>query len=194
MVDLNNELYFAKNLKFSELDWNDKNALIDAFKKRVETFYLEPAEKLNEIEDAFYAFAEGVLCVSTIDLLACVTISCNRNDGRFEKWVETNIIEFRNPNPDKPGEKLAHRFYDEFRNGLVHEGRIKNCGQFSYKFKELCTMMKGAMLVNPNSLLETINKSFCAYISKVETEPLEFQKLESYVKRFQKEIDYANQK
>ena len=171
------------------MKWDDKKSLIDAFKHRVETFYLEPAKKLIETGDPFYAFAVGVLCVSTIDFLACVCITCNRGTVgiRFERWVCNNISEF-----DKT---QAHRFYLYFRNGLVHEGRIKNCEQFSFgNTCELFKTMKGAMIVNPRLLLEAINNSFNTYINKVEKEPLEFQKLEAYLKKFKKEIEYANQK
>jgi hypothetical protein len=187
MVDLNNELYFSKNLRFSEVNWNDKKSVTDAFKNRVETFYLEPAKKLIETGDPFYAFAVGVLCVSTIDFLACVSINPRAVGERFKQWVRDNISEF-----DKT---LADRFYLEFRNGLVHEGRIKNCGQFSFDTdNELFKTMKGAMIVNPSLLLEAITNSFNIYINKVEKEPLEFQKLEAYLKNFKKEINYANQK
>ncbi len=60
-------LYFSPKYKFSDLKWDDKKTLIEAFKDRVRGFYLEPARQLN---DAKKGFATGVLCVTTIDFLA----------------------------------------------------------------------------------------------------------------------------
>jgi hypothetical protein len=40
---------------------------------------------------------------------------------RIKYWLASEISEF--------DQKLAELFYDHFRNGLVHEGHIKNGGQ-----------------------------------------------------------------
>ena len=194
MVDLKGELQFSPNHTFKEIDIalknKDKLALIDAFKDRISGFYLNPAKELNKND--FNAFAMGILCVSTIDCLACI-INCKPQVGkRFEEWVRKNLTEFDKPNPDNKSKTLAYRFYDEFRCGLVHEGRIKNSGQFSYKYNELVCMLKGVMLVNPDIMLKKINDSFEIYISKVKTEDTEFEKLNDYLENFDKEIEYAN--
>ncbi|MCX9009527.1 MAG: hypothetical protein OIN66_00255 [Candidatus Methanoperedens sp.] len=134
MSNVDEQLLFTPGLKYSEIKWDNDDALIEAFKDRVKGFYLDPAKCLNDSEK--YAFATGVLCVSTIDLLACITISCNsRTVGmRFKQWLKEHITAFDNSDPNS--DILADKFYDEFRNGLVHEGRIKNVGQFSYDKKE----------------------------------------------------------
>ncbi len=87
---------------------------------------------------------------------------------------------------------FANRFYIEFRNGLVHEGRIKNGAQFSYKYIKLVEMLKGAMVVNPDILLKKISKSFEDYIGRVEKDDIEFKKLTDYLENFDKELEYAN--
>lgn len=147
MSTVDEELLFAPGLKYSEIKWDDDDALIEAFKDRVKGFYLDPAKNLNASEK--YAFATGVLCVSTIDLLACLTISCNSGTVgmRFKQWIKDHITAFDNSDPNS--EILADKFYDEFRNGLVHEGRIKNVGQFSYdNKKELIHILKEMYLFN----------------------------------------------
>ena len=113
-------LYFSKKYKFSDLKWDNKEILINAFKDRVKEFYIEPAKKLN---DAEYGFGAGVLCVTTIDFLARIKTGLLNGVGkRFENWLRDNIKEFAIQDPASQSQTLASRFYNEFRNGLVHEG------------------------------------------------------------------------
>lgn len=190
------ELHFSPKYTFwkieDALNKNDKGFLIKAFKDRLEGFYLEPAKKLNCLNKDDYAFAVGVLCVSTIDCLACITINPHDVGMRFKGWVKDNLPDFGKCDPSN--KIFACRFYDEFRNGLVHEGRIKNGGQFSNKSEKLVEILKGAMLVNPDILLKKINDSFEIYISKVEKDNTnsEFGKLKDYLESFDKELKYAN--
>jgi hypothetical protein len=41
-------LYFSPNYKFNQIDWDNKEDLINAFKNRVDVFYLNPADDLNK--------------------------------------------------------------------------------------------------------------------------------------------------
>jgi len=157
-------LYFSPRYKFSQIDPNNKELLIEAFRDRVGGFYLKPARILNEKECAFGA---GVLCATAIDFLARIAINSEKVGERIEKWLTENIQEF--------DETLAHRFYKEFRNGLVHEGRIKNCGQFSYDFEEMIHLENGIMIVNPKLLLEKISDSFGSYTTKILADDSAFQ-------------------
>ena len=165
--------------------------MIDAFKDRVRGFYLEPAGKLN---DAKNGFAAGVLCITTIDFLARIETGLLNGVGeRFEKWLKDNIKEFDIQDPDRPSQTLAHRFYDEFRNGLVHEGRIKNAGQFSYEFDELVKVIDSVMIVNPEKLLEAIKKSFNRYMEVVEKEKFAFQAFKcALIRDFRRDVEYAS--
>ena len=180
-------LYFSPKYKFRDLNWDNKEDLINAFRDRVKGFYLDPAKELNKKK---YGFAAGVLCVATIDFLARFeTGLLNDVRNRFEEWLKKHIEEFKD-------EDLAYRFYNEFRNGLIHEGRIKNGGQFSYEFDELVTggdSENSPMIVNPGKLLEAIEKSFNNYIKTVEKDECAFALLKCALKRdFQKDIQYAS--
>jgi hypothetical protein len=161
-VRIRDILYFSPKYKFIDLKWDDKDNLLKAFQDRVEGFYIEPTRKLNEEKKAF---AAGVLCVATIDSLARIETGLDKVGDRFEYWVKNNIEQFNRPNPDKPSQTLAYRFYDEFRNGLVHEGRIKNAGQFSHDRNELVNTVEvngaeSVMIVNPDCLLNAVATSF----------------------------------
>ena len=174
-------LYFSPKYKFLDLKW-DKKTLIKAFRDRVEGFYLNPAKLLNEGK---HAFGAGVLCVTTIDFLARITINSEKVGQRIKGWLTKNI-------PGDFNETLAQRFYEEFRNGLVHEGRIKNCGQFSYDFSELVHQENGIIIVNSNLLLEKINDSFESYMTKVRTDNFTFQLFKCALMRdFQEDVKCA---
>jgi len=184
-------LYFSPKYKFSDLRWDDKKGLIDAFKDRVKGFYLEPAQKLNEDKNGF---ARGVLCVTTIDFLARIaTIGTDKVKERIVEWLKVNIEKFREVDPNTPGQTLADRLYHEFRNGLVHEGRIKNAGQFSYDSQELVEVREGIMIVNPGRLLDAINNSFERYTDEIERKEFAFHQFRCALMRdFQKDVEYAN--
>lgn len=166
-------LYFSPNVKFTELEWNNRELLIRAFIDRVEGFYLKPTEKLDELKKGF---ATGVLCVTAIDFLARISTAIKEPGKRIVQWLNDNIEQFRKADTENQENTLAYRFYKDFRNGLVHEGRIKRAGQFSYDFpNELLRVVKGIIIVNPHLLLEAINRSFRKYMDKVEREGDAFQ-------------------
>lgn len=78
------------------------------------------------------AFAAGVLCMTTIDLLANMKYADLTNKRRYVKWLHSEIPVFNDVEPGFPNQTLGELFYKDFRCGLVHEGRITRLGQFSY--------------------------------------------------------------
>jgi len=110
------------------------------------------------------------LCVTTIDFLARITIRADNVGERIERWLRKCITEFNQMDSNNRSRTRARRFYEEFRNGLVHEGRIKNCGQFSNNFSELIHMEDKIMVINSVLLLEAIKTSFETYMDNVEND------------------------
>jgi hypothetical protein len=105
-------------------------------------FYVEPAEACA---DRGQAFASGVMLVSCIDALARVQFSDPKVGDRIKRFAREQLKSF-------PTEALATRFYDDFRNGLVHEARIKEGGQFSLEIGGTVEELSGVMLINPARL------------------------------------------
>ncbi|MFW6121934.1 MAG: hypothetical protein ACOC80_13710 [Petrotogales bacterium] len=183
-------LYFSPKYKFVDLKWDNKEVLIDAFQDRTSEFYLKPAEVLN---NGKHAFAAGIMCVTTIDFLAKIENNLDKVRERFENWLKSNIKQFDKPDPDNTSQTLARRFYEEFRNGLVHEGRIKNAGQFSYDYQELVKVKHPVIIVNPEHLLTAIDSSFKEYVDKVEKKEFTFQAFRcALIRDFQKDVEIAN--
>ena len=113
-IKINEILYFSPKCKYIDLKWDEKDKLIQAFKDRVEGFYIQPAEQLNIDKKGF---ATGVL-LTIIDFLAKIFYQ-ERN--KMKKWLKDNITEFKKVDPNFSGIRtLSDRFYEEFRDGLIH--------------------------------------------------------------------------
>jgi hypothetical protein len=144
-------LYFAPKIKFSELDLSGIR-LPEQYQSRIEGFYLNPARELAKSE---YAFASGLLVVCAIDALA--KIQNGRVGNRFQKWVAEELKSFKD-------NEIAKRFYDDFRNGLVHEARIKNGGEFSLEQNTTVQVKCSIMKINPFRLCEEVNTALSRFI------------------------------
>jgi len=188
VVNIKNELYFSPNYKFSDLNLENRNNLISAFQDRVEGYYLKPTKCLNRLRAAF---ATGVMCVITIDFLSRIETGINKVGKRFRFWVESNLREFEKFNQDISLHLFATRLYEEFRNGLVHEGRIKEASQFDYLIDELVIIDGPIMVINPNFLLKEIVRSFKKYINKLKTDAEIFEKFRENLKEdFQEDWEF----
>ncbi len=168
MTRKNSILYFSPRFTFATLDLNDPVKSVEAFRDRVEGFYLEPARLLRKTD---FAFACGLICCAAIDFLA--RYSGVRGKKRIAEWLESNLPDFKQPDPNKKSVTLAQRFSEDFRHGLVHEGRIKNLGEFSLETEELVKIDGQAMTVNPGLLLDSIQNAvgrYCAILDKNGTE------------------------
>jgi hypothetical protein len=107
-------LYFAPGVRFRDVDVKGAG-LPDQYRERMMGLYVEPAEACA---GRGQAFASGVLLVSCIDALARARFSDPKVGDRIKRFAREELKSF-------PREALAVRFYHDFRNGLVHEARIK---------------------------------------------------------------------
>lgn len=202
MANVEGELYFSPNHTFEKikrfLKQNNREGLIEAFKDRVYGFYLGPARELNEIakkalEDRDkkfgFSFSVGLICVATIDFIALFSTRVEDSKFRFVIWLIDNIDEFK----DNP--KLAVDFYNWYRNGLVHEGRIKEAGQFSYECNRLISVENGIIKINPDKLLEEIERAIEKYIETLRQNNEEFEHFKERLdKKFRKEFGYIKRR
>lgn len=164
------DLLFSKNITYQELknalDLEDKDFLIHAFEDRINSFYLEPARRLNDNKDWF---AGGSLCVIVIDLLARLyyhSTKRNENRCRIELWLGEHL---------GFDENLAKLFYENIRNGLVHEGRLTEGGQFSNIIPDTASHDNGIIVVNPGRLHGKIFEVLGEYLNKLRTNDIEFE-------------------
>lgn len=188
-MKIRKKIYFSQKYKFNEINWDNQDNLIKVFQDIVESFYLKPAKLLNNYK---YGFAAGAICLITIDFLARIETGSNHVRERFEKWVKCNIKEFNKTDINNPSRTLAYRLFEDFRNGLVHEGRIKKASQFSYDSHELVEIDQSIM-INPRYLLNAIIKSFKKYINKLKTNKYTFDNFKKNLEKdFHEDMKYVN--
>ncbi len=180
------EVYISPTDTFLDIKWDNPDNLITIFSNRIYGFYFEPAETLN---NEGHAFASGLICLSLIDLFSNLDShngSNNKVGFNFKYWLRTNIQDFDKPDPSRIYHNLAHRFYKEFRNSLIHECRIRNAGQFSYDFDSIIYFIRNSgrhiMIVNPKLLLYHLKEAFDDYLTTVSKNKTEFQKFKRMLK------------
>jgi hypothetical protein len=166
-MKIGNHLYFAPKILFKEVDL-DGCQLPNQFMHRVAGFYLKPA---NDCIKRGQAFAAGVLLVTAIDALARIRYGAKvRVANRFKRFAGEELQSFAD------GE-LAKKFYDQFRNGLVHEARLLNGAQFSLETQSAVEQHSGLVLVNPLLLLKEVSEALDAYIALLNNDATELKKL-----------------
>lgn len=153
---LSDELYFAPDIKFSQLDLTGEK-LPAQLKERIDFFFIQPTDVLLR---GNYLFTTGIILVSCIDFLASIPDISKPVGERFKKWCHEEL----------PGmnSAICELFYNDFRNGLVHEARIKNGGEFSLDSGSTLFDIYGESLrVNPKLLHAEVEKVFNNYILKL---------------------------
>lgn len=185
--------YFSPQDTFMSLRFNDKEGLINAFYNRIEGFYIQPAKKLD---GTFEAFASGALCVCTIDILARHEYGAkNHVRDRFRDWVKAYLKSDLNDFERKVKQynqqaTLDVVLYEYFRNGLVHEGVIKQGFQFSYETGEkLFDVESEFVVINPKVLLSKVDASLNIFVEKLREDDALFEKFKKQLQKdFKKDL------
>ena len=164
------DLYFAPGIRFSDVDLIG-HALADHYRARIDGFYLAPTRLCIEHR---YAFAAGLLLVSTIDFMAGLHHSADgladRSVGAdFRRFARLELQSFHTGD-------LAQRLYDEFRNGLTHEARIKNAGEFSFDWPQTVRLAGGRLCINPAELLREVEWALDRQITELHRDSVKRQK------------------
>ena len=174
------ELYYSPSCKFEDLkrliDNKEERGLLKCFEERVKELYLEPAyvlikeanDKKSDNSSIGLVFSAGLICVSAIDFLGRFYFGCPKDEVecRFVGW----LLKYMSPPFNA---LLAKKFYKDFRNGLVHECRIKNGGEFSLNEGE--TIREEVddngvryLVVNPEKLLKKLDDGFKNYLDDLQ--------------------------
>lgn len=177
-------LYFAPEIPFSELDLSGER-LPRQFQDRIMGFYLKPAIELAQPEPPKrpHDFASGVLSVCAIDSMARLMADPRNGVGK-------RIKEFCKKIPDLAEGSRPKLFCDQFRNGLVHEGRIKDGSEFSLNENILVVQEQERLRVNPLLLANAIASLLESEVLRLETNPNNFLFFRDQVKSlFEYEIE-----
>lgn len=128
---------FSRATHYSEINWNDFDTVIQQFRKRIETWYIEPIRQLQACGDFSFPVA-GLTCL-LIDMLSqyfCPPqppIRSQRPGRAFKEFIRIYIPKFAGPMPtcithhrqDNNDHysltKLEDVIYHALRCGILHE-------------------------------------------------------------------------
>lgn len=170
-------MYIAPGIKSEK--WNKLNldhedsvdwvTAIDILKQRIESRYIEPADKLIESDNILPASKRRYgFTILAIDCLLIETLQSfidGRNDSKnkskklFKKFLTSRHLFAKHFTDD-----LAERFYLEFRCGILHQAEI----QGNAKVWSIGPMLKldgNHMTINRTKLHENLKKEFELYLS-----------------------------
>jgi len=158
-VKIDDILYFAPKVRFDDLDFVG-HELPQQFAARINGYYLDAAEHCGH---SGFAFAAGVLVLAAIDALARVQIG-GAVGSRFKSFAAHELGSFSKA-------ETAAKLYDDFRNGLIHEARIKQGAQFSLQSGQTIAEADGVVIVNPLLLSSEVRGALERYVRKLNREP-----------------------
>ena len=130
------------------------------------------------------------MLVSCIDALARLKYRSNDVGRRFKRILTKELKSFGDSN-------IAQRFYDEVRNGLVHEARLKKGAQFTLDpliDETVTTRIGDVLLINPRLLLTEVQDALDSYVELLKRDAHELRLLSaSLILDLDKDIRAANQ-
>ncbi|MCM8854641.1 MAG: hypothetical protein LC541_18715 [Candidatus Thiodiazotropha sp.] len=150
-------LYFAPGLSFVDLDLS-ATALPGQYIRRIEGFYLEPAEVLAQ---RGHGFGAGVLLLCAIDALGKVEFPASGVGERFKQYSRERLASFSNAD-------YARQLYEAFRCGVVHEARAKDGAEISLESGNTVEPVPGGIQVNPAGLLLEVRGALHTQMQEIE--------------------------
>lgn len=147
---------FSPEIAMSELKDADDEKVIRAFEDRIRGWYLDPL--VSMLEKPNWDFISLAIECMLLDALSGYYFGLKEdsNRGTFQDFAEEII-------PEVGKESIAGFFYDTFRNGILHETRVKKSGFISREIKNVIVEDDGALFVNPRELYRVLKNWFDLY-------------------------------
>lgn len=171
MSRLGDCLLFAPGIPFSSLDMKG-GGLPNQFYRRIDGFYLQPAVELAQRR---HDFASGLLTVCAADALAGFITGAS---GTRER-----MIAFFRHIPGLADQETAALFCEHFRNGLVHDARVKGGSEFSVDVQGVAQRQGERLAVNLCLLAESIRQVLRSYRDRLNRDPEELRSLRTRIRR-----------
>jgi len=172
------QLYFAPSVRFADLDWAER--LPTQLQQRIAGFYLNPAIKLAKTR---HVFASGILAVCAMDALALFMTGSTSN-ARITAFCRKYI-------PELAAGHGVEMFCDHFRNGLVHEARVKDGSEFSLDINHIAEVRHNYLVVNPLLLSMRVGDVLKDYVVALYHDPAAKIALAKKLKRtFRYELEH----
>jgi hypothetical protein len=171
MSRLGDCLYFAPGVAFSSLDIRG-GRLPDQFFQRIDGFYLQPAIELARNR---HDFAAGLMAVCAADALAGFVTGASGTKER--------MVAFFRHIPGLDERETAELFCEHFRNGLVHDARVKGGSEFSVDIRGVAQRHGDRLAVNPLGLAEGVRRMLAEYRKRLYRDYTEMKSLRARIRR-----------
>ena len=179
--------FFAFDTKYKDVDWNDFRAVVDAFRRQIEYWYVLPGLELKK--EGHFGFAVAALASLLIDCLSQyedgVESSTRTNFKGFLRrhWPDLDTsypvpinASFNNNNFQVTDG--ADAIYFGLRCGILHEAHVKlytglvSQGNIAdYHASGLATYTNGGdcpvVTIDPSRLFDAVHSRFDAYMSEL---------------------------
>jgi hypothetical protein len=171
MSRLGDLLFFAPQIPFSSVDLRG-GGLPNQFFRRIDGFYLQPA---IELAHRRHDFAAGLMAVCAADALAGFITGAS---GTTER-----MIAFFRRVPGLDDQDTAALFCDHFRNGLVHDARVKYGSEFSVDLRGVAQRNGDRLVVNPLLLAKSVRRVLQDYRDRLNRDTAELKSLRARIRR-----------
>jgi hypothetical protein len=178
------EIYFSKNYQWSSIDFDDKIGLLNKFTDRIQTLYLDQITYLNKDDSYYNSFAVGVLLFATIDFVGGYLTSKNGFNNKLLEFLKSN--ESFNTASKDTQIVISKKITESFRNGIIHNGRVKESCQFDYDFENTLFVFHDEILIINTKFLESLVEDVLKnYIDRVKTEN---EEMNNFINRFKNDF------
>jgi hypothetical protein len=198
---------FSKKKLYKDIDWSDLDQIIDAYRERIEQWYLSPAKELaRDCHSAFSVMALNCLLIDTLSQFVAGIPSSkpdqfkdfirNRLPSIYRRELRTPIERDKHERGPKILANVADVLYHGFRCGILHEAHTPPyCGVAQVKsgVRVVSGLVKyrgsGAdcttVIVDPLKLLKELDKRFESYVRELKNRQSKHNQLrENFKKKF----------
>lgn len=158
---INEIIYYSTSLRLENLDLDNKALVLQCFEERTIDYYIKP---IRLLADQKMAFAAGALECLLIDALARYATLENGSESRMVDWFQEHL---------QLSKSAATNFYKFFRCGLLHEGHIKQFGQFCFDDifgEEPVIEIDSYLIVHPGLLCRSLEVYLQKFLLKLQTD------------------------
>jgi len=175
-------LYYAPGLAFADLDFSVTELPIQ-YKRRIEGYYLNPAEYLINKE---HGFGAGLLILCAIDALGKIDYPNKNVKDRFVAYCCKRLVSF-------PQNTIAVQLYKTFRCGIVHEARAKEGAELTFESLTTVEYAPGGIRVNPLGLLDEVRSALNAQMCEITSDQGLMEGFKRYfLRQFSQELKGIN--
>lgn len=183
------DIYFNPNTKWSKINTDQIDDLINQYHERIKGYYLFPVKQLfSNCDWIFNGFAAGVLLLSAIDAVGTFQTKRKGFKNKFIEFIKNDDVFKSLEEPEK--RRISEIMTNEFRNGLIHNGRIKNACEFSFESQNLFYLTERTLVVNPIELFYCIEKNTSKFFDELKADEAAKKMFrDEFVRLYRKELN-----